>query len=135
MGHGYIYKCSKCGNEEQLKVGVGWMYPNPSEVMVDIENGLYGNGAQEFYNRFRESTFVTPYSAIYACQCGAVEERLHIVMSDASEPPARRAFTPRHKCSKCGKIMKLQNEPPLKMPCPKCNEEMKLELEEEILWD
>ena len=135
MGHGYIYKCKKCKHEEILHVGVGWICPNPVEVCADIENGNYGKGAKDFYNKYNDSGLqVEPYTAIYACKCGHVAERLHVYMKVWTEPDTK-AFVPRQKCDKCGRIMKMQETPPDEIDCPECGGVMSFRVEETILWD
>ena len=47
MGKGYVYRCHKCGHEEELLSGVGFM----SLVEADVEResilaGIYGPKAQ-----------------------------------------------------------------------------------------
>ena len=117
-------------------MGIGWVCPNPTEVCLDIENGLYGKRAQEYYTKYKDIVWARPSQEIYACRCGNIEEKLHIMMFDDCEPPLRnRVLTPRQKCSKCGSIMRMLKEPPAKIPCPYCGGDMELDEFLEILWD
>jgi DNA-directed RNA polymerase subunit RPC12/RpoP len=43
MGMGYEYKCSKCGKEYYVSLGVGFLQPNIcKEELKKIKNGEYG---------------------------------------------------------------------------------------------
>ena len=49
--------------------------------------------------------------------------------------PDTRAFVPRQKCDKFGRIMRMQDTPPDEINCPECDGVMNLSATEEILWD
>lgn len=43
MGKGYVYRCPKCGHEEELLSGVGFMSPMEADMEREsILTGIYG---------------------------------------------------------------------------------------------
>lgn len=47
MGKGYVYRCPKCGHEEELLSGVGFMSPVEADMEREsILTGIYGPKAQ-----------------------------------------------------------------------------------------
>ncbi len=43
MGKGYVYRCPKCGHEEELLSGVGFMSPVEADMEREsILTGIYG---------------------------------------------------------------------------------------------
>ena len=81
MGKGFVYKCPKCGREEELLSGVGFMSP----VEVDMEResilaGIYGPKAQAALVAHPEAP-VSVEQAIYQCgACGKLECRLAVIV-------------------------------------------------------
>ena len=49
MGNGYIYKCSKCGHEEQYLIGVGFTAPTERE---EVQAMLWAEVTKEWGNLF-----------------------------------------------------------------------------------
>lgn len=47
MGKGFVYRCPKCGHEEKLLSGVGFMSPMEADMEREsILAGIYGPKAQ-----------------------------------------------------------------------------------------
>lgn len=68
MGKGYVYRCPKCGHEEELLSGVGFM----SLVEADVEResilaGIYGPKAQAALVAHPEA-HVSVERAMYQCR-------------------------------------------------------------------
>ena len=81
MGKGYVYRCSKCGHEEELLSGVGFMSPVEADMEREsIPTGSYGPKAQAALVAHPEAP-VSVQRAMY--QCGALS-LIHI-----SEPTRR----------------------------------------------
>ena len=72
-----MYRCPKCGHEEELLSGVGFM--SPVEADMERENilvGIYGPKAQAALIAYPEAP-VSVERAMYQCgACGKLESRL-----------------------------------------------------------
>jgi DNA-directed RNA polymerase subunit RPC12/RpoP len=130
MGHGFIYNCPKCEHKAELLVGVGFCEPNPTEIILDIQKGLYGDKAKDFLKAY-PSYSIDAYLEIYQCKCGNIENKYHVVL----KAPNVRTLSIRHHCNKCGSVMKKLDEQPKVFPCPECGFSLELEMVDEILWD
>ena len=77
MGKGYVYRCHKCGHEEELLSGVGFMSLVEAEVERErILAGIYGPKAQAALVAHPEA-HVSDERAMYQCgACGKLESRL-----------------------------------------------------------
>lgn len=67
MGKGFVYKCPKCGHEEELHTGIGFM--SPLEADMERENilaGIYGPKAQAALVAHPEAP-VSVERAMYQC--------------------------------------------------------------------
>lgn len=130
MGNGFIYKCPNCRHETLLRMGIGFICPNPPEIEADVKAGLYGEKAKAFLNSYPKLLLHASLE-IYRCRCGNIQNEYHIVMKSDT---GKRFFN-RQRCDKCGSVMKLLTEPPEKVHCSECGSVMDLDVIEEILWD
>lgn len=130
MGKGFIYKCPKCKHEETLHVGIGFTCPNPPEIELDIQEGKYGSKAKAFLEVY-PGYMIDAALEVYQCKCGNVQNKYHIVL----KAPEAKTISVRQHCNKCGSIIKMLDEPPEEIACSKCGFALKLDAEEEILWD
>ena len=130
MGNGYIYKCPKCKHEATLKMGVGFVCPNPPEIESDIKDGLYGETAKAFVKEHPDY-FVNASLEIYQCKCRNIQNEYHVVL----KADGVRSFVNKQHCKQCGSIMKMLSEPPKKIHCPECGSEIALDVIQKILWD
>lgn len=72
MGKGYVYRCPKCGHEEELLSGVGFMSP------VSVQRAVYQCGA---CGKLESRLAVTVKAHVRVpilqrCDCGATMHRI-----------------------------------------------------------
>ena len=81
MGKGYVYRCPKCGHEEELLSGVGFMSPVEADMEREsILTGIYGPKAQAALVAHPEAP-VSVQRAVYQCgACGKLESRLAVTV-------------------------------------------------------
>lgn len=130
MGNGFIYKCPKCKHETTLRMGIGFVCPNPPEVEADVKAGLYGEKAKTFINEHPDYILDASLE-IYQCKCGNIQNEYHIVLKADNV----KSFSNRQHCNKCGSVMKMLTEPPEKVLCSECGSEIALDVIQKILWD
>ncbi len=130
MGKGFIYNCPKCKHEETLHVGIGFTCPNPPEIETDIQKGLYGEKAKAFLGEHPEH-WIDATLEVYQCRCGNIENKYHVLL----KAPDVKTLVVKQQCIKCGSVMKMLEEPPEELSCPSCGSSLKLDIEEQILWD
>lgn len=129
MGKGVVYKCPKCGHEEELHTGMGFM--SPLEADMERENilaGIYGPKAQAALVAHPEAP-VSVERAIYQCgACGKLESRLAVTVKAPVRVPILQ------RCD-CGATMRrIRNGKAV--VCPACREPMqKTGLAVAVLWD
>lgn len=129
MGKGFVYRCHKCGHEEELLSGVGFMSPVEADMEREsILTGIYGPKAQAALVAHPEAP-VSVQRAVYQCRaCGKLESRLAVKVS----APIR---LPIHQYCDCGKIMH-RIRAGEEMFCPVCLEPLKeTNIVSAILWD
>lgn len=129
MGKGYVYRCSKCGHEEELLSGMGFM--SPLEADMERENilaGIYGPKAQAALVAHPEAP-VSVERAMYQCgACGKLERRLAVTVKALVRVPILQ------QCD-CGATMH-RIRSGKDMVCPACREPMqKTGLAVAVLWD
>ena len=129
MGKGFVYKCPKCGHEEELHTGIGFM--SPLEADMERENilaGIYGPKAQAALVAHPEAP-VSVERAMYQCgACGKLESRL-VVMVKA---PVRVPILQRCDCGATMHRIKSGKD----MVCPACREPLKkTDIVAVSLWD
>lgn len=71
MGQGFIYKCSKCELETMVTLGVGMLFPDVyQDVLEDAKAGKYGSEWKELANK-SEFVAVDATQKFYLCpRCG-----------------------------------------------------------------
>ena len=129
MGQGFVYRCSKCGHEEELLSGVGFM----SSVEADMEResilaGIYGPKAQVALVAHPEAP-VSVERAMYQCgACGKLEGRLAITVKAPVRVPILQ------RCD-CGATMhRIRNGKDIL--CPACREPLKkTDIVAVTMWD
>ena len=129
MGKWFVYKCPKCGHEEELHTGIGFM--SPLEADMERENimaGIYGPKAQAALVAHSEAP-VSVERAIYQCgACGKLESRLAVTM----KAPVRVPILQRCDCGATMRRIRSGKD----MVCPVCREPMqKTGLAVAVLWD
>lgn len=129
LGKGFVYKCPKCGHEEELLTGVGFM--SPLEADMERENilaGIYGPKAQAALVAHPEAP-VSVERAIYQCgACGKLESRLAVTVKAPVRVPILQ------RCD-CGATMRRIRSGKA-VVCPACREPMqKTGLAVAVLWD
>lgn len=130
MGKGYIYKCPKCKKETTLRMGVGFVCPNPPEIEADIKVGLYGKKAQDFL--IEHPDYIMDASLeVYQCKCGNIQNEYHVVL----KAEGVKSFANRQHCKKCGSVMKKLSDPLEIIDCPECGSAIDLTLIEMLYWD
>lgn len=87
MGKGYVYRCPKCGHEEELLSGVGFMSPVEADMEREsILTGIYGPKAQAALVAHPEAP-VSVQRAVYQCRaCGKLESRLAVTVKAPVRP-------------------------------------------------
>ncbi len=131
MGKGFSYKCKNCGQENRISLGVGFIYPNPGEVTEEIKSGKHGEKLKTFLETHSSDCTIDANLELYRCKCGNVQNECHIVLRS----PEEKGISNRQHCKKCGRVMKLLNELPEKIPCSKCGSVCDLDLSYQFLWD
>lgn len=129
MGKGFVYKCPKCGHEEELLTGVGFMSPLEADMEREsIWTGIYGPKAQAALVAHPEAT-VSVERAMYQCgACGKLESRLAVTVKAPVRVPILQ------RCN-CGATMHRIRSGKA-MVCPDCREPMKKTgLAVAVLWD
>lgn len=129
MGKGYVYRCSKCGHEEELLSGVGFM----SHVEADMEResilaGIYGPKAQAALVAHPEAP-VSVERAMYQCgACGKLESRLAVTV----KAPVRVPILQRCDCGATMHRIRSGKD----MVCPACRDPLKkTDIVAVSLWD
>ena len=129
MGKGFVYRCPKCGHEEELLSGVGFM--SPVEADMERENilvGIYGPKAQAALIAYPEAP-VSVERAMYQCgACGKLESRLAVTV----KAPVRvrilqvcQSGAARHGIRSGGDDL-----------CPACREPLKkTDIVSVVMWD
>lgn len=129
MGKGFVYKCPKCGHEEELLSGVGFI----SSVEADMEResilaGTYGHKAQAALVAHPKAP-VSVERAMYQCgACGKLESRLAVTVKAPVRVPILQ------RCD-CGATMH-RIRSGRAMACPACREPMKkTDIVAVVRWD
>lgn len=129
MGKGFVYRCSKCGHEEELLSGVGFM----SSVEADMEResilaGIYGPKAQAALVAHPEAP-VSVQRAVYQCgACGKLERRLAV----AVKAPVRVPILQRCDCGATMHRIRSGKD----ILCPACREPLKkTDVVAVVRWD
>lgn len=163
MGYGEMFKCSKCGNEYDVCLGIGFLHPDVCrEELKKIKKGKYGEDWKKLALS-EEYTVVDTENFVYICgKCGhwvnenavslyapkdaaklkkkkygikTVEEwgEVPYIMDPKDFRLLKRKV---HKCSKCGELMhKATPEEIDNLPCPKCGGEKMKDYGNSFYWD
>ena len=129
MGKGFVYRCHKCGHEEELLSGVGFM--SPLEADMERENilaGIYGPKAQAALVAYPDGP-VSVERAMYQCgDCGKLESRLAVTVKASVRVPVLQ------RCD-CGATMH-RIRSGKDMVCPACREPLKkTDIVSVVMWD
>ena len=118
MGKGLVYRCPKCGHEEELLSGVGFMSPMEADMgRESILEGIYGPKAQAALVANPEAP-VSVERAMYQCgACGKLESRLAVTV----KAPVRVSILQRCDCGATMHRIRGGKD----MVCPTCREPMK----------
>ena len=129
MGKGVVYRCHKCGHEEELLSGMGFI----SSVEADMEResilaGTYGHKAQAALVAHPKAP-VSVERAMYQCgACGKLESRLAVTVKAPVRVPILQ------RCD-CGATMH-RIRSGRAMACPACREPMKkTDIVAVVRWD
>lgn len=133
LGNGYIYRCPKCGHEEEYLIGVGFMGPTErEEAQSKILAGDFGPEAKITIETTPALiTAVDVEWALYQCPaCLKLDRRIRVISSVHALKVRNHQF-----CDNCGKEMHHFRRG-MKMICPSCREPMvETDLICNILWD
>lgn len=133
MGNGYVYKCSKCGREEEYLIGVGFMTPTErEEAQAKILMGEFGPEAKAALEANPALAMVVDVEwALYQCPtCFKLDSRIRVTSSAHALKIRNHQF-----CDSCGKEMRRFRHG-MKMICPSCREPMaETDMICNILWD
>lgn len=129
MGKGYIYRCPRCGHEEELITGIGFTSPTVADIeRENILSGFYGPKAQAALVAHPEALVEVKQAPFQCGACGKLENRVAVKVSG---PVQVRIY---QHCE-CGVIMH-QIRGKSGMFCPTCREPLeKTDIESMILWD
>ena len=74
MGTEYVFKCPKCDYHIFIPLGVGFLFPQVYNEMVEkAKSGEFGETIKDFLNTFPEGK-IDAETALYVCQkCGNME--------------------------------------------------------------
>lgn len=129
MGKGYVYRCPKCGHEEELLSGVGFM--SPVEAAGERETilaGYYGPKAKAALIAHPEATVEVEHALIQCGACGKLESRLAVTLK---APEQVRIL---QQCD-CGKAMH-RIRAGKDMVCPECKQPLEVtDLVAVTMWD
>ena len=129
MGKGYVYRCSKCGHEEELLSGVGFMSPVEADMEREIIlAGIYGPKAQTALIAHPEAP-VSVERAMYQCgACGKLESCLAV----AVKAPVRVPILQRCDCGATMHRIRSGKD----ILCPACREPLKkTDVVAVVRWD
>lgn len=129
MGKGFVYKCPKCGREEELLSGVGFMSPVETDMEREsILAGIYGTKAQAALIAHPEAP-VSVERAMYQCRaCGKLESRLAVTVKAPIRVPTLQ------RCD-CGATMH-RIRTGKDMICPECKQPLEAtDLVAVTMWD
>lgn len=133
MGNGYIYKCSKCGHEEQYLIGVGFTAPTEREkAQARVLAGDFGPEARVALETTPALAVAVDVEwALYQCPaCLKLDNRIRVTSSAHALRIRNHQF-----CDSCGKEMRRFRRG-MKMICPSCRKPMaETDLIYNILWD
>lgn len=129
MGKGFVYRCPKCGHEEQLLTGIGFM----SSLEADMEResilaGIYGPKAQAALIAHPEAP-MSVERAMYQCGgCGKLESRLAVTV----KAPVRVPILQRCECGATMHRIRTGKD----MICPECKQPLEAtDLVAVTMWD
>lgn len=129
MGKGFVYRCHKCGHEEEVFSGVGFMSPVEADMEREsILAGIYGPKAQAALVAHPEA-HVSVERAMYQCgACGKLEGRLAVTMKAPVPAPILQ------RCD-CGATMhRIRSGKDIL--CPACREPLKkTDVVAVVRWD
>ena len=129
MGKGFVYRCPKCGHEEKLLSGVGFMSPMEADMEREsILAGIYGPKAQAAMIAHPEAP-VSVERAMYQCgDCGKLESRLAVTV----KAPVRVPILQRCECGATMHRFRTGND----MSCPECTQPREAtDLVAVTMWD
>lgn len=89
MGDGRIYRCNRCGHEEQVSSGIGFMFPQLyQDVVTKIRKGKYGREWKEVFES-RPGAAVDARTELYVCpECGNCVQDLNLSLYEPMFPDA-----------------------------------------------
>ena len=141
MGQGYVYNCSKCGNEFHVFFGSGFGFCEAlSKETKKIRKGIYGERWKQLLESEKEVVPNLDFVVFYCEECGkwknARDLSLYKPVSRENESNSDKIpfLLPENKsyalleeytynCEKCGgKMKKLTYETIDKLECPECGE-------------
>lgn len=149
MGRGYTSKCEICGYEFSGTYGIGFLFPQQYEELVEkAKSGELGNEIQSFFEENEDGAIDAEYVTLCCEDCGNLEigydlsmwlpkeknEPVGYVMRIDLEDNYKKVMDYPHICSKCsGKMKVIHQKDHKKLKCPKCKKIMKED--KMLLWD
>ena len=159
MGRGYQYRCSVCGKDYSVSLGIGMMYPTIyKETVAKIEQGEYGEEWKTLYsandhvavesenyvyvcsscNSWKVDKGLSLYTAFSAGAKKSVERGCPIIngIFRTEEEAFKLLKSYIHKCDKCGSRMhKADREERSNLSRPYCGGPRDKNIEYVIEWD
>ena len=143
MGHGYEYKCNKCGYELSAYLGIGFDMHEYLESDIkfdwlrdDIRNGKYGEEISLFTQDHPNAYITINDNVILYCKkCERYEKATDFTMLDAGSIENFGIYEIKNRsCSSCGGEMRVIGEDELEnLTCPHCKR--KFDYVSRFMWD
>ena len=116
---GFVCKCPKCGHEEELHTGIGFMSPLEADMEREsiLAGYLYGTKAQAALVAYPEAPVSVERAMYQYGACGKLESRLAVTVKAPVRVPILQ------RCD-CGATMR-RIRSGKNMVCPACREPMK----------
>ena len=154
MGEGYVMKCTKCGKEHHMYLGIGFLFPQEfQQVQKEAKAGRYGKRLQQILKDCPGTVVDAERDLFYCPVCGQWEvgpvldayipdipaegTDSNYYMADDLQNSGRVRKEYSRICS-CGqKMQRWDGQKPLAelgLKCPDCGGDLEM-LNDLIMWD
>ncbi len=134
MGEEYTYRCSGCGKEITLTVGLynckGWGDPSTRD---DILSGKHGVKAKKAYEGHPHCNFHFQ-TDIFRCKCGYTGSYDSLIIHDNNIHEPEVFYSTEHRCPRCMKKLARIDHFPVSIPCRSCDSQYEIDRRSHMRW-
>lgn len=118
MGQGYLLRCKKCLYEEEVMLGIGFMFIQENKRIKDaIISGKLGKNFQNLAQKTPDFSVVNERKVFVCDRCGDLRQEMYIAIYDGEKKLHEKGY----RCARCqGKM--IPNDDVMKLKCPDCKE-------------